>query len=419
MDKPENAIKDLKSKLFRGASLIILVFAVATTSPSPCKASEKAKSNTLQKAAQEWMQVGKEQYDRSLFKAAKKSFRRAAVYQRYLNSSDRKKLDELLEKSANAALARKLTSVGGNKAEGPALRKSRKGSLLPQESPGQSAETAKVIPLDTNGIQVKPPPRTAQPKADSIKEGKLLTKREWEYITEKPISSSSSFAKQIKLPTKPAQLGKNGPSYKTAAGPRVTFAPGDEIEVKFFYTPELNISQTVRPDGKISLELIREVKAQGKTPAELRDELMRLYDPHLKAPEIAVVARSFYNQRVFVGGQVLRPGEVEMPGPITALEAIMEVGGFDLRAAERKDVIVIRYTRDRRYAYKLDLKKATAGKETEPFYLRPKDIVYVPRTTIAKINQWVDQHINNIIPDTGFFFRTTSGNSAYGMGNFR
>jgi len=409
LNKPKKTIKDLESRFLRGASLTILVFALAMPSPSMCKAGEKAKSNALQKAAQQWMHVGKEQHERSLFRAAEKSFRRAAVYRRYLNDSDRKELDELLEKSANAALARELTRprrVGTNKTDKP----------LQPVHPG---ETAKVVPLDTNGVEVKLPPRIVEPKADSIKEGKLLTKKEWEYINEKPISSSSSFAEQIGLPTKAKQLGKTGPSYKTTAGPRVTFAPGDEIEVKFFYTPELNITQTVRPDGNISLELIREVRAQGKTPAELRDELMRLYDPHLKAPEIAVVARSFYNQRVFVGGQVLRPGEVEIPGRMTALEAIMEVGGFDLRVAERKDVIVIRYSGDKRYAYKLNLKEATAGKETEPFYLQPKDIVYVPRTTIAKINQWIDQHINKIIPDTGFFFRKTSGDSAYGMGNYR
>jgi protein involved in polysaccharide export with SLBB domain len=122
---------------------------------------------------------------------------------------------------------------------------------------------------------------------------------------------------------------------------------------------------------------------------------------------------------VFVGGQVLKAGVVQMPGKMTALEAIMEVGGFDLRAAERKSVIVIRYSKGRRYAYKLDLKQATTGKESKPFYLQPKDIVHVPRTKIAKLNQWIDQHINKIIPDTGFYLRRTNGDTTYGMGNYR
>ena len=406
MNKPESSIKYLKSKFVGSASLIILLFVVMIPAATLCKASEKAKGNALQKAAQEWIQVGIEQQKRSLFKAAEKSFQRAAIYRRYLNDADRKKLDELMEKSANATLARELTSTG-TKTTDKLFR------------PIRPVETAKVVPLDTKGIEVKPPARIAEPKADSIKQGNLLTRKEWEYIAERPIPSTSSFDKQVKLPTMLTQPFKTGTSAGAIAGPRITFEPGDEIEVKFFYTPELNITQTVRPDGKISLELIREVKAQGKTAAELRDELMMLYDPHLKAPEIAVVARSFYNQRVFVGGQVLKSGVVEMPGPMTALEAIMEAGGFDLRAAERKSVIVIRYSGGQRRAYMLDLKKAIAGKETKPFYLKPKDIVHVPRTKIAKLNQWIDQHINKIIPDTGFFFRKTSGDTSYGMGRYR
>jgi len=406
LKKAETATNNPTSKFLRGASLIILTLAVMMPAATLCKASEKAKSNALQKAAQEWIQVGMEQQKRSLFKAAEKSFQRAAIYRRYLSDAERKKLDELLEKSSNAALARELTSVGTKKTD----------KLV---RPIRLIEDAKVIPLDTKGIEVKPRARIAEPKADSIKEGRLLTRKEWEYIAERPIPSTSSFDKQVKLPTRPAPPVKTGKSAEAIAGPRITFEPGDEIEVKFFYTPELNITQTVRPDGKISLELIREVRAQGKTAAELRDELMKLYDPHLRAPEIAVVARSFYNQRVFVGGQVFRPGVVEMPGPMTALEAVMEVGGFDIREAERKSVIVIRYTNGRRHAYKLDLKKAVAGKETKPFYLKPKDIVHVPRTKIAKLNQWIDQHINKIIPDTGFFFRRTTGDSAYGMGSYR
>ena len=115
----------------------------------------------------------------------------------------------------------------------------------------------------------------------------------------------------------------------------------------------------------------------------------------------------------------MTPGVVQMPGDMTALEAIMEAGGFDLRAAERKSVLVIRYRSGRRYAYKLDLKRATAGDETKPFYLEPRDIVHVPRTKIAKLNQWIDQHINKIIPDTGFYFRRTSGSTSYGVGSYR
>ena len=214
-------------------------------------------------------------------------------------------------------------------------------------------------------------------------------------------------------------------SYPTASEtnvvspPRVALAPGDTVEIKFYYTPELNETQTVRPDGKIALQLIGEVEVQGRNPAELRDKLLKLYASHLKDPEVAVTIRSFQNRRVFVGGQVMAPSIIEMPGKIHVLEAIMQAGGFDMREAEVRNIVVIRHRDGQRYGYSVNLKPALKGDETEPFFLEPQDIVYVPRTEIAKVNQWVDQHINKIIPDTGFIFTRKVGKTTIGMGSYR
>ena len=201
--------------------------------------------------------------------------------------------------------------------------------------------------------------------------------------------------------------------------PRVALAPGDVVEVKFFYTPQLNETQTVRPDGKIMLLLVGEIEVQGKTPAELRSELVKRCTPLLeKGPEVAVIVRSFFNRRVFVGGQVMTPGVVEMPGKLTVLGAIMQAGGFDMREAEVRNVVVIRHRDAQRYGYSLNLKPALTGDETQSFFLEPQDIVYVPRTQIAKVNQWVDQNINKIIPKTGFIIRRTSGKTTIGIGTY-
>lgn len=212
---------------------------------------------------------------------------------------------------------------------------------------------------------------------------------------------------------------QNASKVNTAPPTDVALLPGDEIDVKFFYTPDLNESQKVRPDGKIALQLIGEVEAEGKTPAELREELLGLYSSHLKKPEIIVLVRLLCNRRVFVGGQVMNPGIVEMPGNMTVLEAIMQAGGFDMREAKVQNVVVIRHINGQRYGYSINLKPALVGDETQPFYLLPQDIVYVPRTLIAKLDQWVDQHVNKIIPDTGFRFTRTLGRSTIGMGSYR
>ena len=184
----------------------------------------------------------------------------------------------------------------------------------------------------------------------------------------------------------------------------VILAPGDEVEVKFYYTPELDVRQVVRPDGNLSLLLIGEIKAEGKTPGLLTDELVRWYKPHLKEPQVAVIVRSLYNRRVYVTGQVVTPGVIEMPGRLTLMEAVMGAGGFSLEEADTKHVIVIRKKGGIRCACKIDMGPSLDGKSIhEPFYLFPKDVVFVPRTGIAKLNQWVDQHINKILPRAIYF----------------
>ena len=135
----------------------------------------------------------------------------------------------------------------------------------------------------------------------------------------------------------------------------VILAPGDEVEVKFYYTPELDVRQVVRPDGNLSLLLIGEVKAEGKTPGLLTDELVRRYRPHLKEPHVAVIVRSLYNRRVYVSGQVTNPGVFEMPARMTLMEAVMGAGGFSPMEADIKHVIVIRQKGGIRCACKIDM----------------------------------------------------------------
>jgi protein involved in polysaccharide export with SLBB domain len=185
---------------------------------------------------------------------------------------------------------------------------------------------------------------------------------------------------------------------------RVSLAPGDSIEVKFFYTPELNETQTVRPDGNIALLLVGEVRAEGKTPAEMQDELVKRYSSHLRNPQVTVIVRSLEGRRVYVGGEVKTPGVIPMPGQLTAMEAIMQAGGFNLLAAELENVVIIRYKERQRFGYMLNMKEALAGRDYQPFYLESRDIIYVPRTRIAEVNQWIDQHINKMLPQINWFY---------------
>lgn len=212
-----------------------------------------------------------------------------------------------------------------------------------------------------------------------------------------------------KVPTHPV------PNECYGEAPKLQFVPGDIVEVKFFYTPELNEAQAVRPDGNIALPFVGDVKVQDKTPEEVRSDLLKRYSVYLKNPEITVLAKSLSGHRVYVGGEVKSPGFVEMLTRMTALEAITQAGGFDMQKAEAGSVVVVRLQGTKQYGYILDLRGAIAGKPTQPFFLEPRDVVFVPRTTIVKINQFVEQYFNRIVPQIGMMYEAPVGGGLIGI----
>jgi protein involved in polysaccharide export with SLBB domain len=198
------------------------------------------------------------------------------------------------------------------------------------------------------------------------------------------------------------------PDENASPGQTMVLAPGDEVEVTFMGAPELDMTQTIRRDGYISLRLIGQVKAGGKTPGELEADLRELYKPQLEKREITVVARS--TSPVYVMGSVLSPGAFPMNRFLTALDAVVAAGGFDAYSAEVRSVVVVRQTPEGRKGYLLDFKDTLAGGHNQPFYLQPFDVVYVPRTRISKIDQWVDQHITQLLP-FGISYDTSDGST--------
>ncbi len=189
--------------------------------------------------------------------------------------------------------------------------------------------------------------------------------------------------------------------------PVIALGPGDVIEVKYRYWPELNEVQTVRPDGKISLQMIDEVQVIGLTPAQLDEHLTKLYEEHLKDPVLTVIVRSLAHQRVYVGGAVAAPGILPINGNMTALEAIMTAGGFDVTTAETSSVVLVQNIGEKRYVSLLDLESVFKTPESEQYFLRHNDMLFVTRTRIARLNQWVAQHITGLIPPSFTATNTT------------
>lgn len=152
---------------------------------------------------------------------------------------------------------------------------------------------------------------------------------------------------------------------------------GDVLKISFPGSASLNTTQTIRRDGKISMTLVGDVDAAGMTPSALEKKLVDLYASQLSSKQVTVEVVSS-SLTVYVTGMVLRPGKILSDHPISALEAVMEAGGFDYTKANPKNVVVIRREGNVMKNYKLNLKAVLQGKQNEPFYLKPDDIVYVP-----------------------------------------
>ena len=184
--------------------------------------------------------------------------------------------------------------------------------------------------------------------------------------------------------------------------------PGDRLEIKFFYNRELNETVVVRPDGKISLQLLDDIQAAGITPAQLDEILTQKYAYELKQPVLTVIVRSFTGQRVYVGGEVNRPGLVSLTANMSALQAVINAGGLK-ETAELENAIVIRKGKDSKPTpMRVDLTKAIyEGSAHNHFKLKPYDIVYVPKTFIAKANKFVNQYIERLILFKGVNFGFT------------
>ena len=152
---------------------------------------------------------------------------------------------------------------------------------------------------------------------------------------------------------------------------------GDQLKISFTGAPSMDTTQEVRRDGRISLPVVGEIVAAGLTPEALGAELGKKFSAELLSNEVVVtVLASTFD--VSVSGAVLRPGKYSSKRPLTALEAVMEAGGFDHAKADMKRVVVVRHHEGAVNNYVLDLSRPLEGKASEPFYLKPSDIVYVP-----------------------------------------
>jgi protein involved in polysaccharide export with SLBB domain len=186
----------------------------------------------------------------------------------------------------------------------------------------------------------------------------------------------------------------------TAAPPaEYRIGRGDDLDLRFFYTPELNSRATVRSDGRISIPLVGEVVVEGRTVGELAALVERLLEPQVRRAQVAINVHGSATQRIFVGGEVGRPGVQTLSGPMTALQAVMVAEGVKDTAQPSKALVLRRAGAGGRQVLKLDLQAVMNGESSDgDLVLQPFDVVVVPRSGIADVGRWVDLYIRRTLP---------------------
>ena len=178
---------------------------------------------------------------------------------------------------------------------------------------------------------------------------------------------------------------------------------GDVLDVNFFKTTQLNQTLKVGPDGDLYLPLVGRIRVAGRTVDEITDELIEGYSEEMVNPQITVSVAEFSGLFVHVAGEVKQPGLQPYTGQLTAVQAIMDAGGFADRG-RKKSVLLIRRDKDGKpVGTIIDVKAVLRdGQFERDVSLAPSDIIYVPLKKISKVSLGIQENFTNNLPFTLF-----------------
>ncbi len=161
-----------------------------------------------------------------------------------------------------------------------------------------------------------------------------------------------------------------------------TIGVGDELRINVWKNPELSVDVPVRPDGKISIPLIGDISAAGRTAPELADELTKGLKSYIRSPQVTVIVASAgsvdYQRRVRITGAVETPISIPHRDGMTVLDLVLEAGGPTEFAAPSRAKLYRRVDGEMK-VYSVNLDDLLLKGELESNYqLAPSDIITVP-----------------------------------------
>jgi polysaccharide export outer membrane protein len=158
-----------------------------------------------------------------------------------------------------------------------------------------------------------------------------------------------------------------------------TLGPGDVVEVRVYQEKELSGLFRVGVDGTFSYPLVGEVKARGTTSSSLARLLTdRLKSDYLREPQVSVFVKEFNSKKVFVLGEVRKPGTFRYEDKMTIVQAVTLAGGLKGLAAKDR-LILTRIIEGAEQKFVVPFERISEGR-TSNVFLQPGDIVFVPES---------------------------------------
>jgi polysaccharide biosynthesis/export protein len=180
-----------------------------------------------------------------------------------------------------------------------------------------------------------------------------------------------------RTPSPQVTNGKDASAHAVDVPPDYVIGPDDVLSIVFWRDKELTSDVVVRPDGMISVPLLNDLRAAGYTPEQLRQHLDEAAAKFIAEPNATVVVKAINSRRVFVTGNVAKPGTYPLTSDLTVLQLIAMAGGL-LEYADQKNIVVIRKTAGADQYFKFNYKDVVRQKNVrQNIVLKPGDTVVV------------------------------------------
>ena len=182
--------------------------------------------------------------------------------------------------------------------------------------------------------------------------------------------TTAEAASKVKTP-----VGLDAMPTAAPVDPRTfVLGPEDIIAVRVWREPELTFAAQIRPDGKITMQLVGEIEAAGKTPEQLKETVIEKLSDYLNKPEVSVTVQAVMSRRYYITGEVGRTGAFPLVVPVTVLEALTNAGGFK-EYANKKKINILRQGKIIKFNYNEVIK----GKNLDQnIFVENGDFIVVP-----------------------------------------